>query len=183
MDNLRFIRETMERAGAFTAVPGWGGCIIGVTAIAAAIVAAQQPRMEGWLITWLMEGMLAIGIGSVAVKFKAEASEQPVLSAPARRFALSFAPPLMVGALLTVVLYRAHLESAIPGTWLLLYGTGVVTGGAYSVRVVPIMGMCFMLLGGVALFCPMPVANLLLGAGFGFLHLAFGFVIARKFGG
>jgi hypothetical protein len=89
----------------------------------------------------------------------------------------------MVGALLTVVLYRAGLAAAIPGTWLLLYGTGVVTGGAYSVRVVPIMGMCFMLLGGVALFCPMPVANLLLGIGFGCLHVAFGFVIARKFGG
>ncbi|MGA2183497.1 MAG: hypothetical protein ABSH47_10745 [Bryobacteraceae bacterium] len=183
MDNLRFIRETMERAGAFTAVPGWGGCIIGATAIVAAVLAARQPGTEGWLITWLMEGMLAIGIGSIAVKYKCDASDQPVLSAPARRFALSFAPPLMVGALLTVVLYRAGLASAIPGTWLLLYGTGVVTGGAYSVRVVPMMGMCFMLLGGVALFCPLPVANVLLGAGFGCLHLVFGFIIARRFGG
>jgi hypothetical protein len=183
MDNLRFIRETMERAGAFTAVPGWGGCIIGATAIVAAVLAARQPGTEGWLITWLMEGMLAIGIGSIAVKYKCDASDQPVLSAPARRFALSFAPPLMVGALLTVVLYRAGLASAIPGTWLLLYGTGVVTGGAYSVRVVPMMGMCFMLLGAVALFCPLPVANVLLGAGFGCLHLVFGFIIARRFGG
>jgi hypothetical protein len=183
MDNLRFIRETMERAGAFTAVPGWGGCIIGATAIVAAVLAARQPGTEGWLITWLMEGMLAIGIGSIAVKFKAEASDQPVLSAPARRFALSFAPPLAVGALLTVVLYRAGLTAAIPGTWLLLYGTGVVTGGAYSVRVVPMMGLCFMLLGGVALFCPLPIANVLLGIGFGCLHLVFGFIIARRFGG
>jgi len=183
MDNLRFIRETMERAGAFTAVPGWGGCMIGATAIVAAVLAARQPGTEGWLITWLMEGMLAIGIGSLAVKLKSDASDQPVLSAPARRFALSFAPPLMVGALLTVVLYRAGLASAIPGMWLLLYGTGVVTGGAYSVRVVPMMGMCFMLLGGVALFCPLPVANILLGAGFGGLHMVFGLVIARRFGG
>jgi hypothetical protein len=183
MDNLRFIRETMERAGEFTAVPGWGGCIIGLTAIVAAVLAAREPGAERWLITWLMEGMVAIGIGSIAVKLKSEASDQPVLSAPARRFALSFAPPLVVGALLTVVLYRAGLVSAIPGTWLLLYGTGVVTGGAYSVRVVPIMGICFMLVGAVALFCPLVWGNLLLGAGFGGLHLLFGLVIARKFGG
>ena len=183
MDNLRFIRETMARAGEFTGVPGWGGCIIGLTAIVAAVLAAREPGAERWLITWLMEGMVAIGIGSIAVKLKSEASNEPVLSAPARRFALSFAPPLIVGALLTVVLYRAGLMAAIPGTWLLLYGTGVVTGGAYSVRVVPIMGMCFMLVGAVALFCPLAWGNVLLGFGFGGLHVAFGLVIARKFGG
>jgi len=183
MDNLRFIRETMERAGEFTGVPGWGGCIIGITAIVAAVLAGREPGAERWLITWLMEGMVAIGIGSIAVKLKSEASNEPVLSAPARRFALSFAPPLIVGALLTVVLYRAGLMAAIPGTWLLLYGTGVVTGGAYSVRVVPIMGMCFMLVGAVALFCPLAWGNVLLGFGFGGLHVAFGLVIARKFGG
>ncbi|HTP86372.1 MAG TPA: hypothetical protein VMJ34_05470 [Bryobacteraceae bacterium] len=183
MDNLRFIRDTMERARAFTGVPGWGGCIIGVSAIVVAALTARPMTTEHWLMAWFMEGMLAMGIGSIAVKLKADASDEPMLSAPARRFALSFAPPLMVGALLTIVLYRAHLAEAIPGMWLLLYGTGVVTGGAYSVRVVPIMGLCFMLLGGVALFCPFQVANVLLGAGFGGLHLVFGFIIARRFGG
>ena len=183
MDNLRFIRETMERAGAFTAVPGWGGCIIGATAIAAAFVAALQSTVDLWLITWLMEGMLAIGIGALAMKEKAEASGEPLFTPPARRFALSFAPPLLVGALLTVVLYRAGIGAAIPGTWLLLYGTGVVTGGAYSVRVIPVMGVCFMLLGAVALFCPLPLGNILLGAGFGTLHIIFGLIIARRFGG
>lgn len=183
MDNLRFIRETMERAGAFTAVPGWGGCIIGATAIAAAFVAALQSTVDLWLITWLMEGMLAIGIGALAMKEKAEATGEPLFTPPARRFALSFAPPLLVGALLTVVLYRAGIGAAIPGTWLLLYGTGVVTGGAYSVRVIPVMGVCFMLLGAVALFCPLPLGNILLGAGFGTLHIIFGLIIARRFGG
>jgi hypothetical protein len=183
MDNLRFIRETMERAGSFTAVPGWGGVAMGVSALAAAAIASRQPTVERWLSTWLLEAVVAFVIAVLAIKRKASATKGPLFSAPARRFVLSFAPPLAVGGLLTVVLYRAGVPSAIPGAWLLLYGTGVVTGGAFSVRVVPVMGLCFMLLGAVALFCPFAWGTTFLAAGFGGLHLAFGIVIARRYGG
>src|SRR5579862_2449331 len=183
MDNLRFIRETMERAGAFTAVPGWGGCAMGVSALAATGIAARQSDTGAWLATWLIEGIFAIGLGGWTMKRKADSAQLPLLSAPGRRFLLSFAPPLLVGALLTLVLSQAGLTNVIPGTWLLLYGTGVVTGGAYSVRVVPLMGMCFMLVGAVALFCPFTWGTALLGVGFGGLHVVFGIIIARKYGG
>jgi hypothetical protein len=182
MDNLQFIRETMERAGSFTAVPGWGGLAMGLSALVAAAIAWRLPT-EPWLILWLVEGVFAIALGAFAMKRKADSAQVPLLSAPARKFALSFAPPLAVGALLTIVLYRAGLAGAIPGTWLLLYGTGVVTGGAFSVRVVPVMGLCFMLIGAVALFCPLTWGTALLAAGFGGLHLVFGFIIAWKYGG
>ncbi len=183
VDNLRFIRETMERAGSFTAVPGWGGFSIGLSALLAALIASRQSSIEGWLGTWLVEGILAIAIGALSMKRKANLAQVPVLSGPARRFVLSFAPPLLVGALLTLVLYRAGLYAAIPGTWLVLYGTGIVTGGAFSVRVVPVMGLCFMALGAVALFCPLQWGNWFLIGGFGGLHLVFGLIIARRFGG
>jgi hypothetical protein len=183
VDNLRFIRETMERAGAFTAVPGWGGFAIGLSALLAAVVASRQATVEGWLATWLVEGVVAIAIGALAMQRKASVAQVPLLSGPARRFVLSFAPPLLVGALLTIVLYRAGLYAAIPGTWLVLYGTGIVTGGAFSVRVVPVMGLCFMALGAVALFCPLAWGTWFLIAGFGGLHLVFGLIIARRFGG
>jgi hypothetical protein len=183
MDNLKFIRETMERAGSFTAVPGWGGFVIGLSALAAAAIAWRQPRLDRWLITWMAEGALALGVGALAMKRKADSAGIPLLSPPGRRFVLSFAPPLMVGALLTFVMYRAGLPAAIPGTWLLLYGTGVVTGGAFSVRVVPVMGLCFMSIGAAALFCPLAWGTAFLAAGFGGLHLIFGWIIARKYGG
>ena len=182
MDNLQFIRETMERAGSFTAVPGWGIFAVGLSALFAAGIAS---RLSGrlWLTAWLTEGAFAIALGALAMKRKADSAGVPWLSPPARRFVLSFAPPFLVGGLLTAVLYRAGLFSAIPGAWMLLYGTGVVTGGAFSVRVVPVMGLTFMLIGAVALFCPLAWGTALLAAGFGGLHLVFGFIIAKKYGG
>jgi hypothetical protein len=183
MDNLKFIRETMERAGSFTAVPGWGGFAMGVSALAASVIAAMQSTREAWLATWLIEGVFAIALGALAMTRKANRAQVPLMSAPTRKFVLSFAPPLMVGALLTLVLYRAGLTGAIPGTWLLLYGTGVVTGGAFSVRVVPVMGLCFMFLGAVSLFCPLSWGTAFLATGFGGLHLIFGTIIARRYGG
>jgi hypothetical protein len=183
MDNLRFIRETMERAGSFTAVPGLGGVAIGVSALIAAAIARRQPTLERWLAVWLIEAAVALILATIAIKHKASASKGPLISAPLRRFVLSFAPPFLVGALLTAVLYRAGASSAIPGVWLLLYGTSVVTGGAFSVRIVPVMGLCFMSLGAVALFCPFAWGTTFLAVGFGGLHLAFGIVIARRYGG
>jgi hypothetical protein len=183
MDNLRFIRETMERASSFTAVPGWGGVVMGATALCAAFVASQQPTRNLWLATWVVEALLALVIGGWAMDRKARRVETPVLSGPGRKFALSYAPPILVGMLLTIVLYRAGMANALPGMWLLLYGTGVVTGGAFSVKIIPVMGLCFMLLGAVALFTPAAWGNYLMAAGFGGLHIIFGIIIARRHGG
>jgi hypothetical protein len=183
MDNLRYIRETMELATSFTAVPGWGGVAIGGTALLATTVALRQRTTRGWLMTWLVEALMALAIGGWTMRRKARAGESKVLSGPGRKFALSLFPPLIAGAVLTVVLYRAQVFQALPGLWLLLYGTGVVTGGAFSVRIVPVMGLCFMVLGALALGAPLHWGNYFMAAGFGGLHLIFGTIIARRHGG
>jgi hypothetical protein len=183
MDNLSFIRDTMERATSFTAVPGWGGVAIGITALAASALAAAQPTSRRWLAIWLGEAVVAIGLGSVALARKSRAVRTPLLSRPARRFLLSYLPPIAVGALLTPVLWRAGAGASLPGVWLLTYGTGVVTGGAFSVRAVPLMGLGFMALGAVALVAPPGWHDALLALGFGGLHIGFGWFIARRHGG
>jgi len=183
LDNLRFIRQTMERAGSFTAVPGWGQVAVGVTALVAAFVAARQTSVELWLATWLGEAVVALAIGGSTMVRKAYAVNDPILSGPGRRFGLSVLPPMVVGGLLTIALYRAGLWQALPGTWLLLYGAGFVTGGAFSVRIVPVMGLCFMFVGSVALFAPAAWGTWCMAAGFGGLHIVFGAIIARRYGG
>jgi hypothetical protein len=182
-DNLRYIRETMERAASFTAVPGWGGVALGITALGAAAVASRQDSAQSWLATWLVEAAVAIGIAGWTTLSKARAAGVPLLSGPGRKFVLSFSPSVFVAALLTVVLYRSGFTGAIAGMWLLLYGAGVMTGGAFSIRIVPLMGLCFLVLGAVALFSPASWGDGFLAAGFGGLHIIFGAVIARRFGG
>jgi hypothetical protein len=182
-ENLLYIRDAMERAGSFTAIPGWGGVFMGLAGLAAAIIAPAQASRLGWLLTWLVTATVAVGGGLVAVLLKARSEGVPLLSRPARQFALGFLPAIFVAALLTIGLFRAGLDPLIPGMWLLLYGTAVIAGGTFSIRIVPLMGVLFLFLGAVALFTPPPVPAICLGAGFGGLHIGFGILIARKYGG
>jgi hypothetical protein len=182
MDNLKYIRQTLERAGSFTAVPGKGGVLMGVVAVAAARLAAQQSGAGGWLAIWTVAAVLAMGIGICGAALKSRRFQMPLFSGPGRKFIAGFAPAIMAGAVLTMVLYRAGVSGFLPGVWLLLYGAAVLAGGSASVRIVPIMGACFMFVGTLALLLP-GWNEVLLPVGFGGLHLIFGTVIAVKYGG
>ena len=183
IENLKYIRETMERAGSFTAVPGWGGILMGISALLTTLLSRHLPSRDLWFAGWLGEAGLALAIGGWAMMQKARASESALLYGPGRKFALSLCPGMIAGLVLTIVMYRQRLFELMPGAWLLLYGVSVVTGGAFSVKVVPIMGLSFMALGTIALFVPFDWANWCMGAGFGVIHIAFGLVIARRYGG
>jgi len=182
-DNLRYIRSAMERASSFTAVPGLGGVAMGATALVAAAFSLRAKSPDAWLGIWLAEACVAVSIGVWAMARKAQRSGSRLYSGPARRFLLTLTPPLGAGAVLTLVLAREGLVSRLPGVWLLLYGTAVVTGGAMSIRTVLLMGALLMLLGCAALSSPASFGTAYLAAGFGGLHIAFGLVIARRHGG
>jgi len=181
--DLRYIRRTMERAGAFTAISGWGLVAIGITALGAAFLASRQPTSQAWLGTWLTEAVLALIVSLWASDRKARAARIPLLNGPGRMFVFAFTVPMVVGALLTVALLGGPLAGRLAAIWLLLYGAGIATAGAFSVRIVPTMGLAFMLLGAAALFSPMGWGNAYLASGFGGLHIVFGLMIARQHGG
>jgi hypothetical protein len=182
LDNLQFIRDTMERAGSFTAIPGLGMVAAGVVAVIVAVVAATQPTARGWLVCWLVGGALSTVVLLLAMARKAHGVGVQLLSGPGRKLALCFTPPMFVAALVTAALYHVA-PHALPGIWLLLYGTAVIAGGTFSVRIVPVMGACFLALGAAALYLPAAWGNWLLALGFGGLHLAFGAAIAWRHGG
>ena len=182
MENLRFIRETMESAGQFTAVPGWGGVAMGASALGAAFIAAQQTTNWSWLQVWLTEAVVGIVIGATTMIAKARSTSTPLASGQMRKFVLAFVPAILVGALLTIAFHKDGV-AVLPGVWLLCYGAAITSAGAFSVRIVPLMGLCFMLAGAVALRGPQDWGNPLLGLGFGLLHIGFGIAIARRHGG
>jgi len=182
--DLRFIRDAMARATEFTAVPGWGGVLMGVTAIVTSVVAGAGDHTVRWVLVWIADAVVACAIAMTAIVLKARRSGAPLSAgSPALRFALAFAPPMTAGIALTPVFVAAGLISRLPGCWLLLYGAAVASGGAFSVRVVPMMGLSFMALGVAAFAAPAAWGNWMMAAGFGGLHMIFGFVIARRYGG
>lgn len=183
IDNLRFIRETMERSTSFTAVPGYGGVLMGATAVAAAYVANRQVYLVDALTVWLVEAVLAFAIGLLAMWQKSKIAGQSLFSTPARKFAFGSAPPFVAGVAIVLGLWKfGHYYEMAP-VCMLSYGAAVACGGAFSVRVVPVMGWLFMALGALAFLLPTNYANTMMAITFGGLHIIFGAIIARRYGG
>lgn len=183
MDNLRYIRETMERSQSFTAVSGLGGVLMGVTALLASLLAGRMPGTVAWVGLWMGAATVSLAVALVTMHRKARAAGVALLAGPGRKFTWNVIPPLLAGALLTLALTLAGTTALLPGTWLLLYGSGVVAGGAFSVKAVPLMGLAFMLFGAVALFLPPGFEDAVMAVGFGGFHIVFGIIIWRKHGG
>lgn len=183
MEDLGYIRKAMEGAGSFTAVPGMGQVAVGCTAVLAAGVAFLQPDRTSWLLVWTAELGLATLIVISAMVLKAKRMGHLLTAAPARKTFFGMAPALAAGALLSLVAVRSGELDTLPGTWLLLYGAAVASGGVSSVRIVPVMGASFMVCGLFTLLSPPGFADLFLALGFGGLHIFFGARIAKRHGG
>lgn len=183
IDDLRYIRETMERSSSFTHVSGLGGVAMGLIALLAAWIAFTTTPAWMWLGAWLGAAAVSFAVATLMMARKSRAAGMALMTGPGRRFAWNFIPPLAAGAFLTLASVRAGRMDLLPGMWLLLYGASVVTGGSYSVRPVPLMGVAFMLTGMAALLAPPAWGDAFMAAGFGGLHIVFGIVIWRKHGG
>jgi uncharacterized integral membrane protein len=173
----------MQRSSTFTAVPGWGLCAMGATALIATPVAMRQQTTEGWLAAWLAEALIAFTIALFSMQRKASQQGTDMMSTVGRRLIMGLLPALVAGGVLTVAIVWDGSTRLIPGVWLLLYGIGIVQAGAFSVRAVPAMGTVFIVLGAIALPIAWPWANVMLAAGFGLAHVGFGAFIARRHGG
>jgi len=181
--DLRFIRQTMAHAAAFTAVSGTGYLAIGAGALISAWFAGRVSTPAAWLLIWIADALLSIGVGMASTLRKAHRARQPLLTGAFRKFALGFAPVMLVGSVMTGVLWTLRAYDVLPGLWLLCYGAGLIAGGAYSVPVVPLMGVCFLALGIAAAWWAPQIGALAMVAGFGGLHVIFGIVLVRRYGG
>lgn len=184
LEELRAIRSTMERAGTFTAVPGWGGVAMGGTAVAAALVAGEPDGSSRWVAIWIGEAIVAcaIAVASIAGKVRRSGVAFASGAASLRRVSLAYAPALGAGVVLTAVFVQHGLSQRLPGCWLLLYGAALASGGALSVSGIAAMGTLFMALGAAAFTAPAAWGSWFMGIGFGGLHILFGCLIVRRYG-
>lgn len=182
IDDLRFIRETMVRSGAFTAISGWGVAAMGAVAVVAFLV-ARGATPESWVATWMGSAVVGSLVVMGATLRKAKRIGETLTQGPGRRLVLGAAPALAAGGLLTWPILQTGRIELLPTMWILLYGTAVTAGGAFSVRAVPLMGVAFLFTGAVTLVLPPGYENATMLAAFGGLHLIFGTWIARRHGG
>lgn len=193
IDHLSVIRHTMEQSSRFTAVPGKGIVGMGVIATLGTLIASNSSTISYWFNTWFVTAVVAGGLGFLAMVRKAKASDQKLMNLPMKRFLLSFTPSMLAGVVITDFVYRQGQLEWLPGVWLLLYGTAVVSGGTYSIRIVPIMGSIFMAFGTLYFLLPATFdfqndiylfwMNAWMGLGFGAVHIICGSIIATRHGG
>ncbi len=181
--DLRFLRSMVEDSGRFTAVSGRAVVLMGCVALAASAVSFTLTAPRDRVHVWLVAALVSITLGALDMRRKAIRNDAPVLGHLGRRCLLGLTPPLFAGAVLTFVHYRSGELESLPSIWLLLYGAGVITGGAQSVRAVLVTGLGLLVLGTVAALAPPSWDLPLLALGFGVLHVAAGLWITRHHGG
>ena len=156
---------------------------MGAIRLAAAVLAGNQPSAERWLVVWLLAAAVAWALASAPCGARPLACWLAAGGPIGRRFETSLAAPLVAGAALTWGVWMSGDQALIPAVWLLLYGTGVLAGGVFSVAPVRLLGVAIMAMGVAALATPPAWGNVWLGIGFGGLQVGFGLYIARRHGG
>ncbi len=182
MDNLRFIRETLDRATSFTAVSGWGLVLVGVLACGFALFARWRATPAAFVATWLVAAIVCLGLSVALSARKSHRLGLSITTGAGRKFIVAFLPTMIAGAFLTFAAAAAGQTSHLAGMWLLLYGASVVAAGSNSVPLVPAMGISFMVLGAAALVAP-AWGNWFMAMGFGGVHVVYGTAIAVRHGG
>jgi hypothetical protein len=175
---LRYIRASMEAASSI-AVPGSAGSAMGLVGLLAAVLSSTPGLREHWLGIWLLAAAVAASLGTALVARPSSLRGLALSGTPIRKLALCLIPSMFAGAVMTAVHWTSGNLHAIPGTWLLLYGCALIAASVPTTRTIAVMGGLFAALGLLALLLPDNLQTLMLGMGFGGLHLLFGFLIGR----
>jgi hypothetical protein len=197
-ENLRVIRDLMERSTKYSTFSGLSGVLAGLVAITGCLIQyfyvlalPLDSRNTAFLINWSIVIILAIGFDFLLTKRRAPQVGKTIVSRLGKQMALAALPGLGTGALLSLVLLHHGLMDQIYPFWMLCYGAAVCAVGLFSQREVTRLGWAFVGTGAVTLLLhylsstPQQgalIGLIMTGIAFGGFHIVYGIVVSRRGG-
>ncbi len=190
-ENLQYIRQTLDAAGRFTAVPGKGLIAAGLATVAGVMTNilytgapwANGPHPRAALEVWGVVLGVSVGLVSLGIYRKSRLTQARLQAPLIRKVLWSLCPALFVGAILTSLAVRTGNLDWLPAIWLGCYGAAVTNGGLVSVAPVRYFGLSLLVTAAAAALSPANLGLAWLAIGFGWLHLVFGAYIAWRHNG
>ncbi len=189
-ENLRIIRDLMERSTKYSTFSGVSGVLAGAASIVGCLVTnrlsgRQEAGVEApaeFLLTWFLVIVFAIGADYLFMKRRAVRVGKRVVSRLGTQMIVASAPGLGSGALLTFFFFQQGWMAHIYPVWMLCYGIAVAAVGLFSQREVSYLGAAFLLAGALTLFLPVSLGVPMMAAAFGGFHIVYGIAMSGKDG-
>jgi len=193
LEDLKAIREMMEKSSKFLSLSGLSGIIAGITAIIGAAFAyfylLKDPSMTDYnrtqeLFILLADALIVLFISIAFGIFfswrKAKKTNQPLFNKVMMRTLYNLSIPLAAGGIFCLILLlRGDIRMVIAGT-LIFYGIALVNASKYTFEEVHYLGITETILGIAAAIFEQN-GLLFWTIGFGFCHILYGIIMYRKY--
>jgi FtsH-binding integral membrane protein len=192
-DDIKMIREMMEKSSKFLSLSGLTGVIAGMAAILGAAFAyfyllrdpslTDYSRMQETMILLadaLIVLLVSVGSGIYLSVRKAKKNNQPLFNKVTLRTIYSLAIPLLTGGIFALIyLFRGDISIVVSST-LIFYGLALVNVSRYTYGEVHYLGLTEIVLG---LLAAIFVRNGIIfwTIGFGVCHIIYGFIMYKKY--
>jgi predicted lysophospholipase L1 biosynthesis ABC-type transport system permease subunit len=201
LQDLKEIRQMMERSTKFLSLSGLSGISAGVIALVASFIAWQmrpesvaevvydgsqyKPLLNGdyiWSLVYLGLAtiVLALAAGFFFTWRKAKKKQSPMWNKTSRRLLVSLCIPMVAGAFVIVSLLINEVYWIIPELTLVFYGLTLVNAAQHTYRDVFYLGISELAVGVIALFIS-GYSLLFWALGFGILHIIYGVSMHLKY--
>lgn len=197
IQDLKEIRETMNRATRFISLSGLSGVSTGIIALVGALLSYvvifkdadylgyNSVEISSSHLVYLLLiaiGTLSLSIGS-ALLFthrKTKKQNQKVWNTPAKMLIINLSIPLITGGLLCFLfLIKGFVGFLCPLT-LIFYGLALLNGSKYTIPVIRNLGLLEILLGLMA-FQFINYGLLFWTLGFGVIQIIYGLIVQKKY--
>ena len=189
-ENLRVIRQTMERSTKYSTLSGISGVLVGLAGIAGVVAtwvlgpgAAIYHHPLRLASIWIVTLFTAIGIDLICNKRRAARVGKHIVSSLGAHIVLAALPAFFAAGILTYFFFQHHLLIYLWGVWMLCYGLAICAVGLFSVRPATYLGSAFVIAGAATLLMPaVPYHLIMMAVTFGGFHILYGVLMARRHG-